>query len=200
MKKAAILLLAVILVFSACSSSTNVKRVDSDKQIDLSGYWNDVDVKIVCESLIKDCLNSARVNQAIAARNSRPVVLVGKFRNESSEHIDTGIISSIMETAIFNTGRMDFVAGGDVRDEIRSERYDQQNYASASTMKEMRNETGADYLLTGTVRSIVDRDRNQSVRTYFVTAELTDIETTARMWIGQNNEIKKVVTQPRNRL
>jgi uncharacterized protein (TIGR02722 family) len=199
MKKAAVLLFAFLLVFSACSS-TKVERVDSNSQIDLSGYWNDVDVKIVCDSLIRDCLNSPRVNQAIAAKITTPVVLVGKFRNESSEHIDTGIISSIMEAAIFNTGKMDFVAGGDVRDEIRSERDDQQNYASASTMKEMHNETGADYLLTGTVRSIVDRGSNQSVRTYFVTAELTDIETTQRMWIGQNNEIKKVVTQPRNRL
>jgi penicillin-binding protein activator len=199
MKKVIIILGIVIFGLSACSG-TQVKRVDPDKQIDLSGYWNDVDVKIVCEALIKDCLNSQRVTQAIKAKGSTPIVIVGRFRNESSEQIDTAIISSTMETTIFNTGKLDFVAGGDVRDELRAERQDQQSNASAATMTRLRNETGADYMLTGAVRTIVDRDGNKTVRTYYVTAEMTSIETNQRMWMGQNSEIKKVVTQPKNRL
>jgi uncharacterized protein (TIGR02722 family) len=200
MKKAAAALTVIFLVLTACSSTTDVKRVNPERQTDLSGYWNDTDVRIVCNSLIRDCLNSPRVEQAIRAKNSTPVVIVGRFRNESSEHIDTEIISSIMESVIFNSGKMDFVAGGGVRDELRAERQDQQGNASAATMAALRNETGADYMLTGTVRSILDREGNRTVRTYFVTAEMTDIETNMRMWIGQNNEIKKIVTQPRNRL
>jgi hypothetical protein len=105
-----------------------------------------------------------------------------------------------MEAAIFNSGRLDFVAGGDVREDIRAERMDQQANANPETMARLRNETGADYMLTGSVRTIVDRDRNQTVRTYFVTAELTSIETNQRIWIGHNSEIKKLITQPRNRL
>jgi len=200
MKKVISILGIVILSVTACSTGTQVKRVDSDKQIDLSGYWNDVDVKIVCESLIKDCLSNQRVDQAIRAKRTKPVVIVGRFRNESSEQIDTAIISSTMETVIFNSGRLDFVAGGDVRDEIRAERQDQQSNASAATMARLRNETGADYMLTGAVRSIVDRDGNKTVRTYYVNAEMTDIETNQRMWMGQNSEIKKVITQPKNKL
>ena len=199
MKKVFILLSAAFIIFCACSTRTNVKRVDADTQIDLSGYWNDTDVRIVCEALINDCLRNPRVDQAVRAMGRTPMVIVGRFRNESSEHINTAIISSTMESAIFNSGRLDFVAGGDLRDEIRIERADQQNNASPETMARLRNETGADYMMTGTVRSIVDRDGNQSVRTYFVTAELTDIETNQRIWMGQNSEIKKLVTQPRNR-
>jgi len=52
----------------------------------------------------------------------------------------------------------------------------------------------------GTVRTIIDRAENKSVRTYFVSAELTNIETNQRMWMGQNTEIKKVVTRPKNKL
>jgi len=200
MKKTAAVLTVIFFILSSCSSTTDVKRVNPDRQVDLSGYWNDTDVRIVCNSLIKDCLNSPRVEQAIRAKRSTPTVIVGRFRNESSEHIDTAIISSTMETVIFNSGKMDFVAGGSVRDDIRAERQDQQSNASAATMAALRNETGADYMLTGTVRSIVDRESNRTVRTYFVTAELTDIETNMRMWMGQNNEIKKIVTQPKNRL
>jgi uncharacterized protein (TIGR02722 family) len=199
MKKLLIVLCAITFVFLSCSTGTKVKRVDSDRQIDLSGYWNDVDVRIVCDSLINDCLRNPRVEQGIRAKGRTPVVIVGRFRNESSEHINTAIISSTMETTIFNTGRLDFVAGGSVRDELRAEREDQQNHASPETMARIRNETGADYMLTGAVRTIIDRDGNQTVRTYFVTAELTDIETNQRIWMGQNTEIKKLVTQSRNR-
>jgi uncharacterized protein (TIGR02722 family) len=197
MKKAVFILGIVILGLSACTG-TSVKRVDPDTQIDLSGYWNDVDVRIVCEALIKDCLS--KVTLATRTRGSKPTVIVGRFRNESSEQIDTAIISSTMETTIFNTGILDFVAGGDVRDEIRAERQDQQSNASEATMSRLRNETGADYMLTGAVRSIVDRDGNRTVRTYYVTAEMTSIETNQRIWMGQNNDIKKVITQSSNRL
>ena len=200
MNKLALLLCFLMLAASSCSNTSKVRRVDSQSRIDLSGRWNDVDAKIVSESLIRDCLSSSRVEEAIRSSARKPVVIVGRFRNESSEHIDVSIISSFMEAAIFNNGRLDFVSGGSLRDEIRSERNDQQNHASAETMTRLRNETGADFMLTGSVRSIVDRDGNQTVRTYFVTAELTNIETNQRLWIGQNNEIKKHITQPRNRI
>ena len=192
--------LAIFSIFVSCSSAPKVSRVDSSTQIDLSGYWNDTDVRIVCESLINDCINSPRVAQAIAAKAGRnPVVLVGSFRNESSEHIDTEIVSSMMEVAIFNSGKLDFVAGGVTRIELREERQDQQSNASEATASSLANETGADFLMTGTVRTIVDRAGNQTLRTYFVFAEMTDIETNARMWMAQNSDIKKVIVQSRFR-
>jgi uncharacterized protein (TIGR02722 family) len=193
-------LFGVLVLLASCSSAPRVSRVAATAQTDLSGYWNDTDVRIVCEALINDCLNSPRVAQAIAARGGRlPVVIVGSFRNESTEHIDTAIISSTMEVTIFNSGKLDFVAGGSTRVELREERQDQQINASESTASALANETGADFLLTGSVRTIVDRAANQTVRTYFVFAEMTDIETNARMWMAQNSEIKKVIVQPRYR-
>jgi penicillin-binding protein activator len=199
MKKIAVVL-CVFLLLSSCET-TKVKRVDAGTQKELSGYWNAVDVKIVCESLVNDCLSSARVNQEIKARgNKKPVVIVGKFKNASDEHIDTEIITSIMENAIFNSGKLDFVAGGDTRANLREEKQDQQGNASDATAAALGKEIGADFMMTGSVRTIVDRDGNRSVRTYFVTAELTNIETNARMWMGQNNSITKEVTRPKNKL
>ena len=199
MKRALIFFGVVFLFFSSCAS-TVVKRIDSTKQTDLSGYWNDTDVRIVCESLIKDCLSSARVDQEIRARGGRiPTVIVGRFRNESDEQINTAIVSSIMENVIFNSGRLDFVANPNTRDDIRAERQDQQSNASEESAAALGKEIGADFMLTGSVMTIVDRAENQTVRTYFITAELTNIETNARLWMAQNNEIKKIITRPRNR-
>jgi uncharacterized protein (TIGR02722 family) len=195
----------IIFIFVAlalsCSSTPKVSRVSSDKQVDLSGNWNDTDVKIVCNSLIKDCLSSARVRQAIDAKNGKtPVVLVGNFSNDSSEHIDTSIIAVTMEKAIFDSGKLDFVAGGKVRDQLRNERQSQQTNASEDTAKKLANEIGADYLLTGSVKVVVDSNgAGKQVRAYFVNAEMTNIETGARMWMGQNNEIKKEISRAKNK-
>ena len=199
MKKLFLGLCVLVLIFSACGT-TKVNRVQAGTEADLSGYWNARDVRIVCESLIRDALSNPRVDEAIRAHGSRPTVIVGRFRNESSEHIDTAIISSTMETAIFNSGRLDFVAGSDTRDDIRAERQEQQSWASEETVAALGKEIGADFMLTGTVRTIIDREGNRSVRAYFVRAELTNIETNARIWIGENNEIVKEIRRPNNRL
>jgi len=195
-------LLIVFITLSVLSScALNVKRVKSGTEADLSGYWNAKDVRIVCEALIKECISSPRVEQAIRASGGRtPIVIVGRFRNESSEHIDTAIISVTMETVIFNSGKLDFVAGGGTREDVRAERQDQQSNASEATAAALGKELGADFILTGAVRMIVDRESNRSVRTYFVTAELTDIETNARIWMSQNNDITKEIIRPRHRL
>jgi len=202
MKKNLLVLGVVLFLMSSCASTgTTVQRVDSNTRTDLSGYWNDTDVKIVCQALIDDCLNSPRVNQTIKAmRGKTPVVLVGRFKNDSSEHIDTGIITSTMETVIFNTGKMDFVAGGNNRDALRAERMDQLANASEATAAALANETGANFMLFGSVKTIIDKAGNQTVRTYFVSAEMTNIETNQRMWMATNSEIKKIVTQAKNKL
>ena len=204
MKKVSLISVVMVLVvafFSACSSAPRVDRVGTDTAIDLSGRWNDTDARLVSNSLINDSLNSPRVAQFIreySARNNGrlPAAVVGRFRNDSSEHIDTSIIARAMEIAIVNSGKMDFVAGGDTRQEIRDERFDQLLYASDETASAVGREIGAALLLTGSINSIVDRAGNTTVRSYFVSAELTNIETNTRIWMGENNEIRKVIRQP----
>jgi uncharacterized protein (TIGR02722 family) len=201
MKKFLSVVGAVFFLLVSCVSGPSVNRVDPNTQTDISGFWNDTDVKIVCESLMNDCLNSPRVSQAIAAmRGKTPMILVGTFKNNSMEHIDTSIIISRMETIIFNSGKMDFVAGGRIRDELRAERQDQLYYASEETAASLANETGADFMLFGSVKAIVEKSGNQTVRTYFVNAEMTNLETNQRIWIGENSEIKKVIIQRKNKL
>ena len=198
-----VVLFLTLILLSSCVATPQVSRLDAAARVDLSGRWNDSDARMVSNSLINDCLKSPAVAQFVeqyTARNGRmPAALVGRFRNDSSEHIDTAIISRAMEIAIVNSGRLDFVAGGDTREEIRSERHDQLIFASDETAVSLANETGAILLLTGAVSSIVDRAGNRTVRSYFVSAELTNIETNRRLWMGENNEIKKEIVQPRVR-
>jgi uncharacterized protein (TIGR02722 family) len=197
--------LAILVLAGACASSPQVSRVSADTQIDLSGRWNDSDVRTVCETLISDALSSPRIDSYIRDFSGKnkgelPTVIVGRFRNTSSEHIDTSIISSIMRTAIINSGKLEFVEGGDTREELRAERQDQQGNASEASAAALANETGANFMLTGEVQAIVDKAGNTTVRTYFVKATMTNVETNRILWEGSNNDIKKVIQQPRARL
>ena len=61
MKKIALIAALVCMTACAFAAKTKVKRVDADKVVDLNGYWNDSDVRIVCETLINDCIESPRI-------------------------------------------------------------------------------------------------------------------------------------------
>ncbi|MDR2759964.1 MAG: penicillin-binding protein activator LpoB [Spirochaetaceae bacterium] len=193
----------VVMFLAGCASTAN--RVDAGTQIDLTGRWNDSDVRIVCETLVDQCLNAAGVERAIAQystshRGELPTVIVGRFTNTSSEHIDTSIISKMMETAIINSGKLEFVASTDIREGIRDERVDQAYNAREDTAAAIGNEIGAAFMLTGSVKSSVEKSDNTTVRAYFVDAQLTNIETNRIIWQEQNADIKKVFKQTKARL
>ena len=198
MKKIFVIFACVLLlVLTGCEStrSVSVDRIDASTAIDLSGYWNDTDIRIVAETLVKDCVNAPAIENYIRNNRMLPVVIVGSFKNDTDEHIDTSIIVKKFETALINSGRVDFVASSSERQEIREERLEQQEWASEETAKRLANEYGADFMLIGSVKTSVDMVDNKTVRTYFVYAELIDIETNRKLWIGENSEIKKLITK-----
>ena len=95
----------------------------------------------------------------------------------------------------FNASAVDrFLDFIEEREEIRDERVDQGKYASDDSIKKFGLEHGADYMLIGTVTSILDSDGGEEVRFYQVDMTLVDIETNEKAWIGQH-EIKKYVSR-----
>jgi len=188
-------LLVLAVLFSSCGHS--VTRVDADKQIDLSGYWNDTDLRQASDALIQKCLETPRLTTFKTTNGRLPVIIVGNFKNASDEHIDTSILSQRLEASILSSGKAEFVASGDLREQIRSERLDQQKgYTDDATMAALGREVGADFIMTGSVKTIVDSYDKTATRSYFITAELTDITTNRRLWIGEYNDIKKVIKKP----
>lgn len=184
--------LSVASVLTGCVSST-VERVDFDSQQDLSGYWNDTDARIVSNDLAEQLTDSSWYNRFIQENDRKPVIIIGSIRNNTDEHINTSIISKKLEISLINTGKVLSVANSSERKEIRDERDDQQINASIDSAKNIGNETAADFMLRGDIKTIVDSDGLKSVRTYFITAELVDIETNTKIWLGENSTIKKVI-------
>lgn len=201
--------LVVVSLLSACSSSAGpdprastgrtVTRIDSRTQTDLSGYWNDTDVRLIAETLVTECVNAPSIINFIKENRRVPVVIIGTFKNQSDEHIDTSILAKKFEVALVNSGKVDFVASKTEREEIRSEREAMQEWSSEETVKALANESAADFMLIGYVKTIVDAGGGDLVRTYIVNAELVDIEKNRKVWVGENSEIKKYITRASSR-
>ena len=201
MKKFAFLFAAVFtgLIMVSCGS-TKVSRVDSDEVIDLAGYWNESDVRIVCDSLIEECISSPRIAKFEGQQGRAPVVIIDSIRNQSSEHIDTSIVEKKFQTAIINSGVMEFVSSSTERQALREEKADQADHSTYDTAKEMDQETGADFMLKGSVKTIVQSAGDKTVRTYYVYAELHDIKTNKIVWMAENDSIKKVIKRQKAKL
>ncbi|MBE6349827.1 MAG: penicillin-binding protein activator LpoB [Spirochaetaceae bacterium] len=181
-------------LLASCASS-GVKRLDTETQLDLGGYWNETDVKLISETLVTECVNAQAIKNYLLQHKRQPTVILGKFRNLSDEHLDTSILAKKFEIALVNSGRVSFVASSSDRDLVRLERDDQQYNASEDTAKSLGNETGADFMLFGSVKTIVDQAKGKTLRSYIVNAELVDIETNQKVWVGENSEIRKLITR-----
>jgi hypothetical protein len=193
MKKLIGLLLIACLMI-ACGSSRQVSRVAADSTIDLSGRWNDTDSRLVSQEVVSDCLARPWVNEFNIAQSRKPAVIVGTIRNKSNEHIDTETFTKDFERELINSGKVKFVASKIERDEIRDERDDQQDNSSDETAKRLAMETGADFMLQGSIKTIVDQIEGRRVIYYQTDMELVNIESNEKVWLG-GKKIKKDIKQ-----
>ena len=190
-------LLTSIIVISGCTTAKQVTRVAADTTIDLSGRWNDTDSRFVAEEMIDDCLTHPWINNHGTDTGSKPVVIVGNIRNKSMEHIPVGTFIADIERAFINTGKVRPVSSASERGALREERTDQGEFAAMETIKQMGRELGADYMMTGQINTIEDREGGEQVVFYQTDLTLTNIQTNEKIWIGQK-KIKKFIE--RNKL
>jgi len=191
------LAVAATLMLSACS--TSVERLDAQEQIDLSGAWNDTDSQLVAREMIEDSLSRTWISKFVSREGKDPVVIVGRVKNLSHEHINTNTFVANMERELINSGEVQFVASSANRQEIRDERADQDLNATEATRKEAGQEYGADYIMQGQINTIVDVDGTTQVRYYQVNLELISIKDNRKVWVGEK-KIKKLIKNSKLRL
>lgn len=186
--------ISLMMILMAGCQVRKVTRVETGQVIDLSGRWNDTDARLTAEAMIQDCLNARWLNEFNREVGRRPVVIVGFVKNKTSEHIDAEPFLKDLERAFVTSGQVRLVQGGEKREAIRAERADQQDFSASETIKKWGKEVGADFMLQGTISSIIDTYNNERVNFYQVNLELTNIETNEIVWIG-DKKIKKYVNK-----
>jgi len=185
-------MLALALVLSATGCSTAVTRMDAGEVKDLSGAWNDTDSQQVSEEMIRDVLSRTWLGEFTRAQKRQPAVIVGEVANLSHEHINVNTFVADMERALINSDKVQFVASSRERLEIRDERKDQDLHASEVTRKPMGQEKGADFMLKGTINTIIDASGKTQLRFYQVDLTLISMADNRKVWVGQK-KIKKLV-------
>jgi hypothetical protein len=89
------------------------------------------------------------------------------------------------------------VAGKGEREEVRDERKEQAMYAREDTQKAPGKEIGADYMMKGTIVTILDEADGTKAMFYQVDLQMVDLESNAKVWFGQK-KIKKVIEKKRS--
>ena len=186
--------LGAALALTACG--TSVTRMDAGEIKDVSGHWNDTDSRLVAEEMITDCVSRPWVAKAVSDLGKNPTVIVGTVRNQSSEHIATATFVEDLQRSLINSGKVDFVASKSERGEVRDERADQDTHSSDETRKASGQETGADFILSGEINSIVDQEGGKAVVFYQTNLKLLNMKTHQIVWNGQK-KLKKFVTRSR---
>lgn len=184
-----------LLLVTAGSCKREVKRVSPDQQIDLSGRWNDTDSQLAAEAMIEQVLGERWIDDFMQAnKGNKPVVVVGLVTNKSHEHIEAETFIKDLEKACIKSNRVRLVQAGDKREGLRAERAAQQDFASPETTKKWGKELGADFMLQGTINSIVDEYKKEKVVYYQIDLELSNLETNEVVWIG-DKKIKKYINR-----
>jgi penicillin-binding protein activator len=197
LRRSALLAATLPLIGLAACNNTRVARIDPTSVTDLSGRWNDADSRLVANALITQSLEGGWVRRFNDTHGgTAPAVLIGAFRNRTMEHIAVDAFTRDLERAFVNSGAVRVVASANERQEIRAERADQQVNAAADSRTRLAQEQGARYVLQGDVQAIEDAQGRERVRYYQIDATLIDVESNAKVWVGQH-KIKKYVDRRR---
>ena len=194
--RAALLVAAAAATLGACNNK-RVARIEPTSVTDLSGRWNDTDSRLVAGALVTQALGGQWLERDAAARGGRPpAVIVGSFTNRTMEHIPVTTFTRDVERALVTSGTVTVVASADERQVVRAERTDQQQNATADSRVRLAREQGARYMLQGDVEAIEDAEGRERVVYYQVDATLVDLESNAKVWVGQH-KIKKYIDRRR---
>ena len=184
-----LLLVATVVVAVVGCAGTRVSRVDNDQEIALSDRWNDKDSQLVAEEMITDMLSFPWARDFEMQNSARPTIIIQRIANKSHEHVAIDTFVNDIKRSIIRSGRADFVAGGEERQAIRTERQDQE--LDAAKGKEQGQEQAADFALSGSLNSIVDQAGGDRVTFYQVDMKLIDMANNREVWNGQK-KIKKL--------
>lgn len=180
---------AVLLagLMAAGCGGTKVANVDPATEGYVSGRWNDSDARAVADELVPQCLAGAWLPEFHGQQGeTRPRIVIGDIENNTSEHINKDVFMNELQRVLLNSGRIRFVADPGVREGLMKEVEWQRQMAKGEGVAPDvdRGVSGADFMLMGTVSSIVDQAGKNAIVFYQVDLSLTDLRAWEKVWLG----------------
>jgi len=178
----------------ACSTERAFTRGEytDPNEIDLlSDEWAPSDLQLIAKKVVGDLQTSP----AFAQIQGRPVVIVGKLKNSTSEHIDMQSLADKIQTQLANTGKFAFV-DANARQAVAEEyEYQGSGYVRPDQAKGPGQQIAPDYIMTGDLASIKQRVGSDEFIYYKMTAKLSNLKTGLLVWTDEKELKKKFVKQ-----
>jgi len=182
----------VMLGVIGCTPAFEGEYSDPNSVEIIDDRWNDTDARKTSEILIRSMLEKPWIAEFKGQhKGERPVVVVADIANRTDEHIETKAIGDGIRDELINSGKIRFI-DGDRRKQILEEmRYQNDSgMVSKSSAKKKGNQIGADYMLSGTLTSLVNEEKGRKNVVYQTVLQLTDLETSEMVW-SQKYVVKK---------
>jgi len=182
-----LLTLVIATTFAGCSSAPKVMNVDPATEGYISGRWNDSDARAVADELIPQCLESPWLPEFRGQHGEqRPRIVIGDIENATSEHISIDVFMNELQRVLINSGTIRFVADPDVRTALMEEVQWQSGMAKDGGVAPdvEGGVSGADFMMMGTLNSVVDQADKKAIVYYKVDLWLIDLRTWEKVWFG----------------
>jgi penicillin-binding protein activator len=177
------------LVFAGCSSQrafTRGEYADPNVIEMLSDQFNENDLQLIAKKMV----TSLSASKTFAGIQGRPVIVVGKMKNSTSEHIDMRSLADKIQVQLAKTEKFSFIDKG-ARQEIAEEyEYQGSGYVKPESAKGPGGQVGADYLMTGEISSIVQEVGADKTVYYKMTTKLHNLKSGIIEWTDEK-ELKK---------
>jgi len=187
--------MTAVFIMTGCSATT--RDISPDEAIHYDEGYDFTDKKAIVTGLVESLLNKP----PLVARYDRPVIIVYNVANRTSEHIETDGITDDIRQEILQSGKARFV-NKEQRDNIEKETsYQYGGNVGAETRFQRARQVGAEYLISGTLRSIKKKQPKQfrltkkTLQYYSLILELTDLQTGLIEWTD-NVEIVRESSKP----
>ena len=182
-------------LLSACASTT--RTLDPNAELHIDASYDFSDKKQIVDVLTDSLLASPNV----VTETNRPVVIIYGVDNETTEHINTGGITDDIRLALIKSGEYRFL-NRKQRDTLLDEiDYQYAGFVPPEQRVAEGRQLGADYILSGTLRSIKKKQPRQwrinktELIYYSMNMELTNLQSGEITW-ADNVEIAREASRP----
>ncbi len=162
---------------AAAGTASGMRQTSADSSLGMTSSQ----ARKLAEEMIGDCLSWAWVRAYRSSEGKKPVVSVGIIQDRTGKDTDAGAIRGHVEAALSRSDQVSFVATRSSLSPTGETNVDPPDYASREVINKIRSETGADFVLVGTM-SFLDQSDAESPAGRQLHLEMINAGTLAKVW------------------
>ena len=178
-----------VFTLSGCASTPVVRYGDAQSLQTVSTDFSSSDLQQITSSMVDSLLVFPPMAEVISQR--RPVITVDSIKNKTMQHIDTESVTDSIRTKLIQSGKFRFIDRTTDEAAINEVKTQQDSgLVDKSTAAQFGKQIGAEYMLTGNISEIEQRDARLKDVYYKITLNLKNLNTGILEWSNEK-EIRK---------